>query len=105
MSAVDRSRLQHCHVFKKNLLFRYECEKCMNNSHILALLDILKQIGVQDSYQEVYRDTETFLRDYLEKTVFQCPGQRFLFLALFLRKVQRVIKKTWNKLRARAARL
>ena len=102
--AVDGSSHEKCRVFRKNPLFRFECSACVENVDISGLLKVVEAIGCQESYQDVYRDVESFLREYCEKTVSTCKGKRFLFLAQSLKKVHRIIKQAWNRLRQQVSR-
>ena len=98
VKAGDSKHPEECHVFKRNPLFRYECAGCIGNAHLSGLLSILEEIGCRESYQETYKDAETFLREHIGNVV-KCKGARFNFLTRSWSKVRHMVKGALRRIR------
>lgn len=100
--AVDGSQPGVCAAFKRDsLFFRRVCVKCKHRWHccdVFVLPLMLERIGIQESYQETYREVETFLREHPSTIVVRCK-YRYIFYRILsrLKKVfQRCFLNRWR---------
>jgi serine/threonine protein kinase len=99
--AVHSRKYKECRAVEKNpLYFRNLFEKTRCDG-ILPLLDILKAIGSQESYQEAYHDVESFLMEHSGKVTIKYRYRHLYFVQLIYRTIRnalRWIKKSAERL-------
>ena len=64
-----------CAVRRKSLFFRHVCNKCKHNRNCRDehfLLKTLEKIGCEENYRDVYRETETLLKEIPEIMIVCC---------------------------------
>ena len=90
--AVDSRQYKEFRAVQKNPLYFYvffEKDRC---DAVFPLLDVLERIGCHESYQETYRDVESFLREHSGKVFIKFKYQHLYYLQLAYNAVKKMLK-------------